>query len=631
MAIGDSFLKELQNELIKSKARWKAEKNFTQDLSDEERKLLLGYTPGPDEMSLEEQEKHGREKYEKFMAAAVPPEAMAYPARYDLRNAGGRNFITSVKDQGSCGSCVAFGTAAAMEGGARVLTDTAVNDPGGSRMADLSEAHLFYCGAGKKCDEGWYPFAALDFAESTGVTTESCFPYTAGNQPCKPCSDWQQKITQLANYHYISDHDEMKTWLSTRGPLVTAFTVYSDFYLYFSGVYHHKWGSKQGGHCVCCVGYDDNRKAWLCKNSWGSWWGWEGGYFWIGYGECGIDAGMYAIDSFSKIYPLYDDVFMRDNLSDIGAVPATGSANHSPDIIPAGTEPVADPVSTYTDNWRKDPGKDVSAGRYNYIYVRGKNLFIGPQQADVHLYYSKASLILWPSVWKNNVIKTETEDDHVTVSPSRLGEIFVSPTPFLWKPEPIEDYDHYCFVSRVVTSQHPNPIPKDGNINDFAKYVLNNPGVAWRNVRMVNTGDTPSFEALVNLQVTNEVELYMVLECQNIPVGCQARFQCGTPGPEPLIETDKVTIEQSDSFVFGIKSQIPENFKSDITVSFWTNGNKLQSQGTLTFVAYYIVPTGHELEQYSRPIRAMSLAESPKDTIGPEKGIAIGTYRFVVN
>jgi len=27
-----------------------------------------------------------------------------------------------------------------------------------------------------------------------------------------------------------------------------------------------------------------------------------GGYFWIGYGQCGIDAQMWGIDTFTKLY-----------------------------------------------------------------------------------------------------------------------------------------------------------------------------------------------------------------------------------------------------------------------------------------------------------------------------------------
>jgi C1A family cysteine protease len=93
----------------------------------------------------------------------------------------------------------------------------------------------------------------------------------------------------------------MKTWLATKGPLITCFNVYADFFAYSSGVYKYQSGAFQGGHCVCVIGYSESLSAWLCKNSWSAYWG-MGGYFWIGYGQCGIDAQMWGIDSFNKLY-----------------------------------------------------------------------------------------------------------------------------------------------------------------------------------------------------------------------------------------------------------------------------------------------------------------------------------------
>jgi C1A family cysteine protease len=66
--------------------------------------------------------------------------------------------VTSVKDQGNCGSCVAFGCIGTVEVAVRIKNsqpDLAI---------DLSEAHLFYCQStpGVTCDSGWHPDAALN-------------------------------------------------------------------------------------------------------------------------------------------------------------------------------------------------------------------------------------------------------------------------------------------------------------------------------------------------------------------------------------------------------------------------------------------------------------------------------------
>jgi hypothetical protein len=179
-----------------------------------------------------------------------------------LRNVGGKNFVTSVKDQGACGSCVAFGSVATVEGTFRVQR----NNP--SLAIDLSEAELFYCIAraqGRTCQNGWWCDKGLDAFKTDGVVDEACYPYTAGDQNCtNRCADWQNRLTKASNWHQITTAADMKTWISTRGPLSCAFTVYNDFFSYRSGVYRHVSGGVAGGHCVSAVGYNDAGGYWIC-------------------------------------------------------------------------------------------------------------------------------------------------------------------------------------------------------------------------------------------------------------------------------------------------------------------------------------------------------------------------------
>jgi C1A family cysteine protease len=279
-------------------ANWMPGHNDMTDLEPEERRLRLGYVPGPGEPTLEEREAQGAEL--QAMAGVLAPPL---PAKVDWRSDNGQNFVTSIKDQQSCGSCVAFGTAATMESRARILKGIPMNAPNGGSLPDLSEAHLFYCGntIADPCGQGWWPAQALAFATGTGVVPEACFPYTPGNQPCAPCNGWQGQVTKVATSRTLTTIQSMKQWLSTNGPLIACFSVYDDFYAYTSGVYVHTTGRLEGGHCVSCVGYDDAKQAWVCKNSWGTRWG-AGGFFWIKYGQVGIDAAMWAVDTFTTIY-----------------------------------------------------------------------------------------------------------------------------------------------------------------------------------------------------------------------------------------------------------------------------------------------------------------------------------------
>ena len=57
-----------------------------------------------------------------------------------------------------------------------------VGSPNGAMLQDVSEAQLFYCGAGQACTTGWNVPPALSYATNTGLVPESIYPYTAGNQ-----------------------------------------------------------------------------------------------------------------------------------------------------------------------------------------------------------------------------------------------------------------------------------------------------------------------------------------------------------------------------------------------------------------------------------------------------------------
>jgi len=267
-------------------ANWEAGRTSESDLSDIEASARVGYVPGPDEPSLEQAEEIARAGL-----AAMPATPIAAPPGFDWRNVGGKNFVTPIEDQKTCGSCVAFGSVAAMESLVRIGR----NDP--NYAVDLSEAQLFFCygpktGAGKCPAGGWQPDPAYA-SMKTGVVDAQCFPYTPNNQPCNLCGDWQNRLTRISGWSKPASITEMKNLLSTTGPLTACFTVYEDFMHYQGGVYRHVAGGVVGGHCICIVGYDDTQSCWIAKNSWAENWG-ERGFFRIAYGQCGIDNVMWA-------------------------------------------------------------------------------------------------------------------------------------------------------------------------------------------------------------------------------------------------------------------------------------------------------------------------------------------------
>lgn len=285
MPVNESLnLAHLRAELERAGTPWQQSYTSMTALTEEERVLRLGVppTPGVDVESLEEDKDE--------VAAAVrgaTAESVGAPTTFDLRNIGGVNYTTPVKDQSSCGSCVAFGVAATMEHVARYTRGTP------SLPINLSEAHLFYChgrDAGARCGTGWWPDQACNASRDIGVTFADYYPYTPGDQACSGLNaDWPNRLAKQTSWKYLNnDAAAMKEYISTYGSVVACLDVYQDFFSYGGGVYRHLTGAYAGGHCVCLIGYNDAQGCWIAKNSWGAGWG-VGGYFQIAYGECRIE------------------------------------------------------------------------------------------------------------------------------------------------------------------------------------------------------------------------------------------------------------------------------------------------------------------------------------------------------
>lgn len=227
------------------------------------------------------------EQSEAAEQTATLSASYTYPSALDWRNFGGEDWTTPVRNQGGCGSCVAFATTSAIESRLEIAT----GDP--DRNPDLSEAHLFFCGSGSICTNGWYPSAAMDFARDTGIADEACYPYAGHDQTCSVCPDWQSSATQISSWIGLTNVADMKQALADHGPFEVTMLVYLDFFYYTEGIYQHTWGELRGAHAVTLVGYDDNEGYWIAKNSWGANWG-ENGWFRIAYGDCYIDSYAYV-------------------------------------------------------------------------------------------------------------------------------------------------------------------------------------------------------------------------------------------------------------------------------------------------------------------------------------------------
>ncbi|GAA4519598.1 MULTISPECIES: C1 family peptidase [Nonomuraea] len=277
-------LGRLQTELEQAEQPWSMAYTSMTGLTEESRVLRLGVPPTPG-VSVAELDDDLDERTAAAHAAGA--ESVGAPAAFDLRDHGGADYTTRVKDQGDCGSCVAFAVISTMEHVVRFTNRTA------GLTVDLSEAHLFYCHGGQdgaSCVAGWWPAQALPYCRDAGVAFDDCFPYVAGDQDCSRLNaDWPNRMAKVARFQDISgDAAAMKEHIAAYGAVSACLDVYQDFFSYGGGVYRHVTGAYAGGHCVSLVGYDDAAGCWIAKNSWGRHWG-DQGFFKIAYGQCRVE------------------------------------------------------------------------------------------------------------------------------------------------------------------------------------------------------------------------------------------------------------------------------------------------------------------------------------------------------
>jgi C1A family cysteine protease len=280
----------LRVELDRTGAPWRSVDTTVAMLEEKDRRRLLG-VPAPDSAEAERLITQAEAIAPHYGNGNGGGPAMAtngvaaIGASFDARNVYGLSYVTPVKNQGGCGSCVSFGTVATIE------TTAAFTRGQPDLKLDLSEQHLFFvlgAATGASCASGWWPEHAFTACRDTGVTFEDYMPYQGGGGgTLNP--DWQNRLAKLTGFQTLTGNvAAIKNHIATRGAVSACLIVYQDFFSYGAGVYKHVSGAQAGGHCISLVGFDDVLGCWIGKNSWGTGWG-EQGFFRIGYGECAIE------------------------------------------------------------------------------------------------------------------------------------------------------------------------------------------------------------------------------------------------------------------------------------------------------------------------------------------------------
>ena len=219
--------------------------------------------------------------------------AKSTPTSFDWRSYNSHSYIGSVRDQGDCGSCYAFGATACAEGTynlAMGLYD--------SNVSDFSEAYIAWCLGSMSdyssnfsgCNGADYTYSELTALCEVGTIPESYFVYTdSDNQSCPSAASSAPK-TVFSNWYRVtcSDIDAIKTAIMTYGVVDAAVYVTTSFQNYSGGIFTDSYTSCSSSpcyntptnHAIALVGwgYDSSTgDYWILRNSWGSSWG-ESGY-----------------------------------------------------------------------------------------------------------------------------------------------------------------------------------------------------------------------------------------------------------------------------------------------------------------------------------------------------------------
>lgn len=213
-----------------------------------------------------------------YLYRAIRP-VIRLPQKTDLRG-----YCSIIEDQGDLGSCTANALAGNLE-----FLDNKVDD----LYKDVSRLFIYY---NERVLEGTVDFDSgaslrdgIKTLRKTGYCWESTWPYRIDlftRKPSPRCYT-QARSHCIQSYHRIASLSEMLTCLAEGYPFVFGFAVYESFEsqrVARTGVVPMPRKDERmiGGHAVTAVGYDQKKKRFLVRNSWGEKWG-QNGYFTMPY------------------------------------------------------------------------------------------------------------------------------------------------------------------------------------------------------------------------------------------------------------------------------------------------------------------------------------------------------------
>jgi C1A family cysteine protease len=182
-----------------------------------------------------------------------------------------RNKVSSVKNQGQCGSCWAFSSVGAVESAWSIKHNILYN---------LSEQELIDCSSENHGCEGGSMVKSFQYIIENGLCSNLSYPYTAID---KRCNNTCKSLVKISNYSdIIPNQEKMLMRAVQHQPVSVAIQANKrSFQMYQRGIYSDPDCGFELDHGVLLIGYGYDKTYdmdyWIIKNSWSDSWG-ENGY-----------------------------------------------------------------------------------------------------------------------------------------------------------------------------------------------------------------------------------------------------------------------------------------------------------------------------------------------------------------
>lgn len=299
----------------------------------------IGLVPSPIELS--------------YISDISVPKAASAPAYYDLR---ALNRLTSVKDQGTAGTCWAFASYSSLESHLKPGEDWDFSE---NNMKNLLSS-AYQEGFDRDPNDGGNRIqAAAYLARWSGPVKESDDPYStfSGVSPADlPIKKHVQDVIFIPDREGPLDNEAIKWAVQNYGAVYTTMHYNNTFYSpeYYSYYFN---GTSEPNHAVAIVGWDDSydrnnfskvppgNGAFIMKNSWGPEWG-DKGYFYVSYydSKAGNGSSVFTAENPEN----YEYIYQYDPLGWVSSMGYSKPLAWVSNVFTAKSDEVLKAVSFYT-------------------------------------------------------------------------------------------------------------------------------------------------------------------------------------------------------------------------------------------------------------------------------------------